>query len=70
MISGLTKGAAQVAEDGIGLVQGEVSILELGKLPEQLEGDTALSEVLRWAAPTSVPPDPPHKADPPPPRGT
>lgn len=27
-----TEGAAQVVQDGIGLVQGEVSILELGEL--------------------------------------
>lgn len=34
--SRLTKGAAQVPQDGIGLVQGEVSILELGELPVEL----------------------------------
>lgn len=49
--SGLTEGAAQVAQDGIRLVQGEVSVLELGELPVQLGGGTALSEVLSLAAP-------------------
>lgn len=37
--SGLTQGAAQVTQHGIGLVQGEVSVLELGQLPIHLEGD-------------------------------
>lgn len=55
--SGLTEEAAQVAQDGTGLVQGEVSILELGELPKQLRGGvsgTALSEELILAAPTIV----------------
>jgi len=30
------EGAAQVSQDGIGLVQGEVSVLEPGELPIQL----------------------------------
>lgn len=37
----LTKGATQVSQDGIGLVQSEVSVLELGELPIQLQGDKA-----------------------------
>ena len=48
---GLTEGAAQVSQDGVGLVQCEVSVLELGELPVQLGGRTALSEVLGSAAP-------------------
>lgn len=32
------EGVAQVAQDGIGLVQREVSILELGELPVQSGG--------------------------------
>lgn len=36
------QGEAQVSQDGIGLVQGEVSILELGELPVRLGG-------LEWA---------------------
>ena len=32
-VPGLTEGAAQVSQDGIGLVQREVSVLELGELP-------------------------------------
>lgn len=57
MTSGLTEEAAQVAQDGIGLVQGEVSIREPGELPKQLRGGlggTALSEGLSLAAHTIV----------------
>lgn len=42
--SRLTKSAAQVTQEGIGLVQGEVSVLELGELPIQLCGEAWLSE--------------------------
>ena len=62
---GLTEGAAQVSQDGVGLVQREVSVLELGELPVQLGGRTALSEVLGSAAPhPSVAPTRPHKVRP------
>ena len=65
-VPGLTEGAAQVSQDGIGLVQREVSVLELGELPVQLRGRTALSEVLSSAAPcpSVAPPTHPHKVQP------
>lgn len=40
--SGLAEGAAQVPQDGIRLVQGEVSILELGELAKQLGEDSSV----------------------------
>jgi len=65
-VPGLTEGAAQVPQDGIGLVQREVSVLELGELPVQLGGRTALSETLSSAAPhpSVAPPTRPHKVQP------
>ena len=60
-VPGLTEGAAQVSQDGIRLVQGEVSILELGELPIQLGGvghgsvrDTELSCPLLKGCPTCL----------------
>lgn len=42
--SGLTQGSAQVPQDGIRLVQGEVSILKFRELPIQLGEGEKLGE--------------------------